>query len=104
MLIASAAALMPALREQVLVLTQRISADYVAYSQEKENAILFAREADHADLHKSDADIEMRIVPVTSADFKWLSNARFISFLRACFGIKRSNEGFLRVGKHVSAD
>ena len=66
--------------------------------------MLFGDESDLADLKKSSVDLEMRVIPVTRDDFKWLTNSRFISFLRASFGIKRSQEGFLRVSKQYSAE
>ena len=52
-----------------------------------------------ADLGRANADSDMRIIPVTRDEFKWLSNPRFVSFLRSVMGAKRSTEGFLRISK-----
>jgi hypothetical protein len=88
----------------VSTIVQRIAQDYSEYATARDNALLFSHETELEDLKRSSADTEMRVIPFTREDFKWLTNARFISFLRASFGIKRSQEGFLRVSKNQSPE
>lgn len=66
--------------------------------------MLFSHEAELEDLKRPTADTEMRVIPLSREDFKWLTNSRFITFLKASFGIRRSSEGFLRVSKNQSPE
>lgn len=95
---------MSTVRGQVCPIVQRIAEDYSEYAAARDNALLFSHEAELEDLKRSSIDTEMRVIPFTRDDFKWLTNARFISFLRSSFGIKRSQEGFLRVSKSQSSE
>lgn len=95
---------MPTVREQACKIVARIAKDYADYAAARDNALLFSNEDDLADLKRDSVDTEMRVIPITREDFKWLTNARFVSFLRASFGIRRSQEGFLRVQKSQSPE
>ena len=103
-LFASSETLIPTLRGQVCKMIQQIATDFAEFKTEEDNLVLFAKKTDLADLNRPSADRAMRIVPVTRDEFKWLNNLRFVNFLRACFGVHRSSEGFLRIGKHVASE
>jgi len=50
--------------------------DYCGFKSEQENAILFGRQTEMADIRR--ADLEMRVVPVTREHFQLISNPKFV--------------------------
>ena len=65
-----------------------IQQEHMAYKKAEEDAILFGRNIDMADIQNS-KNLAMRVVPVTQEEFKMLRTGAFIAFL-AAFGIRRT--------------
>ena len=64
-----------------------IQIEHKEYKKAGEDAILFGRELEMADIRNS-KNLAMRVVPVTQDEFKMLKNGAFINFLGA-FGIRK---------------
>ena len=65
-----------------------IQAEHKAYKRAEEDAILFGRNLDMADMQNSE-NLAMRVLPVTQDEFKMMRTGAFIHFL-AAFGIRRA--------------
>ena len=66
---------------------KQIQEEHKEYKRAEDDAILFGRNIDLADLRNA-KNTAMRVVPVTQEEFKLLRSSAFIAFL-AAFGIRR---------------
>ena len=64
-----------------------IQVEYSDYKRAEEDAILFGRNLDMADIRNS-SNLAMRVVPVTTEEFNMLRSSPFVAFLSA-FGVRR---------------
>lgn len=67
---------------------RQIQAEHKDYKRAEEDAILFGRSLEMADIRNSKYSSAMRVVPITQEEFKMLKSAPFVAFL-AAFGIRR---------------
>ena len=68
---------------------RQIQQEHKEFKREEENAILFGRKVEMADIRNS-SNMAMRVVPVTQEEFKLLRNNAFVAFLSS-FGIRRQS-------------
>jgi len=66
---------------------KQIQLEHKEHKKAEEDAILFGRNLDMADLRNSKSTA-MRVVPVTQDEFKMLRSGPFLAFL-AAFGVRR---------------
>ena len=73
--------------EQMCMFVKQVQEEYSEFKSEEDNAILFGRQIEMADIRN--AHCGMRVVPVTNEEFKMIQNPYFVMFL-ATFGIQRN--------------
>ena len=67
----------------------QIQSEHKEYKKVEEDAILFGRNMDMADIQANSKNLAMRVVPITPTEFKMHRNGAFINFL-AAFGIRKA--------------
>jgi len=69
---------------------KQIQEDHKEHKKAEEDAILFGRSLEMADIRNS-KDLAMRVIPVTQEEFKMLRTGPFVAFL-AAFGIRKPSQ------------
>ena len=90
--------------EQMCHFVKQIQEEYTEFKSEEDNAILFGRTIEMADIRNSNC--AMRVVPVTKDEFKMVQNPYFVAFL-ATFCVQRNQaqpRGFLQVSNKINTD
>jgi hypothetical protein len=75
---------------EVWALIKQVSDEYTEFKKTESNMILFGRQTDMDDIRN--ANMHMRVVPTTDAEFQLLQNPAFVPFL-SIFGVRRDPLG-----------